>query len=354
MEILKKEQYPEYEAFVRSHINGGFTQSLNWTKVKNNWQSEVVVSRNKWGNIVGGALILIMKMPVVGASMLYCPRGPVCDYRDKEVLKDLLDGALEVAKQYNGYILKWDPCVMADDEETIGILKELGFSFQPGAKHHETIQTRHNYLIRLPQTGTEDDLFMTIGRKSRYCVRYALKNGVECRVCDKKTGLDDFYRIYQDTGARDSFSVRPKEYLERFLDAFGDDIRLYVTYFQEEPITGAITVQYAGKTCHVYGATSNQHRELNANYLMQWEMIRWAFQNHCQIYDFQGVTIDPAEDEHLYGVYMFKKSFKNGELVEYAGEFNYIINPTAYTLVQSAQKAKDTLGSIKKRFSGQR
>ena len=90
------------------------------------------------------------------------------------------------------------------------------------------------------------------------------------------------------------------------------------------------------------------------NYLMQWEMIRWAFQNHCQIYDFQGVTIDPAEDEHLYGVYMFKKSFKNGELVEYAGEFNYIINPTAYTLVQSAQKAKDTLGSIKKRFSGQR
>ena len=51
---------------------------------------------------------------------------------------------------------------------------------------------------------------------------------------------------------------------------------------------------------------------------------------------------------------MFKKSFKNGELVEYAGEFNYIINPTAYTLVQSAQKAKDTLGSIKKRFSGQR
>ena len=92
--------------------------------------------------------------------MLYCPRGPVCDYRDKEVLKDLLDGALEVAKQYNGYILKWDPCVMADDEETTGILKELGFSFQPGAKHHETIQTRHNYLIRLPQTGTEDDLFI--------------------------------------------------------------------------------------------------------------------------------------------------------------------------------------------------
>jgi len=349
MEILQREQYPEYEAFIRSHENGGFTQSIHWPKVKNNWQYEIVASRDENGALKGAMLVLIMKIPLVGTSMLYCPRGPVCDYHDKETLKDLLDGGLEVAKRYNGHILKWDPCVMADDTETIEYLKKLGFSFTPGAKHHDTIQTRHNYLIRLPQEGTEDDLFMTIGRKSRYCVRYAIKNGVECRICDKKEGIDDFYKIYCSTGERDEFSVRPKEYLQRFLDAFGDDVRLYITYYGDEPITGAITVQVAGKTCHVYGATSNEHRDLNANYLMQWEMIRWAFQNHCSIYDFQGVTIDPEENEHLYGVYMFKKSFKNGELVEYAGEFDYIVNPTAYALIQNAQKAKEKVSSMMKK-----
>ena len=82
---------------------------------------------------------------------------------------------------------------------------------------------------------------------------------------------------------------------------------------------------------------------------MQWEMIKWAFENHCSIYDFQGVTIDPEENEHLYGVYMFKKSFKNGELVEYAGEFDYIVNPTAYTLIQNAQKAKEKVSSMMKK-----
>ena len=349
MEILQREQYPEYEEFVRTHPNGGFTQSLNWTKVINNWQFEVVASRNPDGTLRGAMLILIMKMPVLSASLLYCPRGPVCDYHDTQTLKDLLDGGLEVARRYNGYILKWDPCVMAVDQQAISALTGLGFSFIPGAKHHETIQTRHNYLIRLPQSGSEDDLFMTIGRKSRYCVRYAIKNGVECRICDKKAGIDDFYRIYCSTGERDNFSVRPKEYLQRFLDAVGEDVRLYITYYQGEPITGAITVQYAGKTCHVYGATSNAHRDLNANYLMQWEMIKWAFHAGCSIYDFQGVTIDPAEDEHLYGVYMFKRSFKNGELVEYAGEFDYIINPTAYTLIQNAQKAKEKVGALMKK-----
>ena len=34
MEILKPEQYGEYEAFVSSHPNGEFTQSINWQKAR--------------------------------------------------------------------------------------------------------------------------------------------------------------------------------------------------------------------------------------------------------------------------------------------------------------------------------
>ena len=52
MEILKPEQYGEYEAFVSSHPNGEFTQSINWQKVKNNWEFEAVVSRDSQGKIV--------------------------------------------------------------------------------------------------------------------------------------------------------------------------------------------------------------------------------------------------------------------------------------------------------------
>ncbi len=351
-ELLSPEKYPEYEAFVSAHPNGGFTQSVNWTKVKNNWDHAVVVSRDEAGAIRGGMLVLLMKMPVVGASMMYAPRGPVCDYRNRDVLKELLEGALQLAKERNGYIFKIDPCVLADDQETIDLLTGLGFRFTPGAKHHETIQTRHNYQIAFPQGPRDtEQLFMTIGRKSRYCVRYALKAGVECRVCDE-TALDDFYKIYSATGQRDSFSVRPKEYLARFLQAFGTNVRLYVTYYEGEPVSGGITTQFAGKTCHVYGASSDEHRDLNANYLMQWEMIKWAYESGCSLYDFQGVTIDPEEDPHLYGVYQFKKSFKNGALVEYAGEFDYIINPAMHSLVQAAQKVKEKASGLKKNRKG--
>lgn len=45
-EILRPEQYEEYEAFCQNHPRGGFTQSTRWFQVKNNWKGEVVVVRD--------------------------------------------------------------------------------------------------------------------------------------------------------------------------------------------------------------------------------------------------------------------------------------------------------------------
>lgn len=53
MEILRREQYREYEEFVSTHPRGEFMQSSHWQEVKNNWQWEAVVSRNEAGKIVG-------------------------------------------------------------------------------------------------------------------------------------------------------------------------------------------------------------------------------------------------------------------------------------------------------------
>ena len=73
MEILKKEQYPEYEEFCKSHPQGGFTQSTLWYGVKNNWGHEIVVSRNETGEIVGGMSVLIQILNFRKAMQLLQP-----------------------------------------------------------------------------------------------------------------------------------------------------------------------------------------------------------------------------------------------------------------------------------------
>jgi hypothetical protein len=44
---------------------------------------------------------------------------------------------------------------------------------------------------------------------------------------------------------------------------------------------------------YIFGASSNEKRNLMPNHLMQWTMMQWAKDNGCTSYDFRGVP-DPA------------------------------------------------------------
>lgn len=331
MEILRREDYQEYEEFVSNHPRGEFTQSIFWQHVKNNWQFEAVVSRGEDGKIMGACGVLIQRLPILGTSLMYSPRGPVCDPKDLIVLRELKAGIDALAKVYNAYAFKMDPDIPADDTFFIKIMEEMGFRRFYGPDGFETIQARFNY--RLPLAGrTQEDIFMSFHQKTRYNIRLAQKKGVEVRPVGKEY-LDDFMRIYETTGKRDGFNIRPKRYLERMLDALGVHARLYMGFYREQPVCGAITVNYAGKTSYVYGASDNAHRNVMPNYLMQWEMICWALETGCRIYDFQGVAGNTQDKTgHMYGLYRFKRGF-GGHVDELAGEFDYTYRPVTKILV---------------------
>ena len=350
MEILRREQYREYEDFVSRHPRGEFTQSVHWQQVKSNWQFEAVVSRNGEGKIVGACGVLIQKVPLLGTAFMYSPRGPVCDLKDLAVLRELKAGVDVLAGIHNAHTFKIDPDVPADDTFFIKVMEDMGFKRFYGPDGFETIQARFNY--RLPLAGrTEEEVFMGLTQKTRYNVRLAMKKGVEVRPVGKEY-LDDFMRIYATTGQRDGFNIRPKAYLERMLDALGVHVRLYMGFYQGEPVCGAITTNYAGKTCYVYGASDNAHRNVMPNYLMQWEMIRWAIETGCTVYDFQGISGDlENENGHMYGLYRFKRGF-GGRVDELAGEFDYHYKPAVTALIGVGMRLNGTLRTLKRRLKG--
>ena len=72
------------------------------------------------------------------------------------------------------------------------------------------------------------------------------------------------------------------------------------------------------------------------NYLLQWEMIKWAIEAGCDIYDFRGVSGNLDESNPLYGLYRFKKGF-GGEFTEFIGELDYVFNPITYKLIEKGE-----------------
>ncbi len=336
--------------FSNGHKNGCFMQTSMWKNVKDKWGFDAVVSKDDQGKIKGAAVVLNRRMPIVPISVLYVPRGPVCDYDDEKTLLELKEGIDELAKKYKSCELKCDPDVLMSDENFIKLAKKMGFSHNYGPGGFEGVQARFNYRLYL-NGRTEDELFMNLSQPCRRKIRIAMKNGVEIRVCSKNM-LPDFYKLMEVTGKRDDFNIRPISYFERFLDSLNEHARLYMGFYNGQPVCGAISVNFAGKVCYVYGASDNNHRDVMPNYLMQWEMIKWAVETKCSIYDFQGVSGNLSPDNNpVFGLYQFKKSF-NGQLDELAGEFNFVYSKRDKWLLETGIELNRILRKFKRRLKG--
>ena len=89
---------------------------------------------------------------------------------------------------------------------------------------------------------------------------------------------------------------------------------------EEIVLSGAILTFCGKKSYYLYGASSNEFRDLSPNYLMQWTMIKRAIEKGCTSYDFGGVSGYIPEDnvdDHEAGLYEFKKKIWNRNVGNY-------------------------------------
>lgn len=341
-ELVNEKNLAEYEAFVQSHPEGHFCQSSLWAKQKPAWTWQAILCRDAAGKIKGSIAFLIRKMPIVRKKMMYACRGPVCDLDDRETFKELVEAAKKLAKTEKAYVIKIDPDVPSSNTEFVKLLTDCGFKTRDTGKNFEAIQPK--YVFRLYLNGrTEEEVMADFHQKWRYNIRLAIKKGVEIRLCGKEM-VPDFARIMVETGVRDNFATRPPEYFANMLENLGDKCRLYMAFHEGKPIAGTLAILYGDKVWYLYGASSNEHRNLMPNYLLQWSMIQWAIENNCRVYDFRGVSGDISEDNPHYGLYRFKKGF-GGDFTEFVGEYDYVIKKLSYFIAEKGALAYKSLAA---------
>jgi lipid II:glycine glycyltransferase (peptidoglycan interpeptide bridge formation enzyme) len=201
-----------------------------------------------------------------------------------------------------------------------------------------------------------DDLLASFHQKWRYNIRLAERKGVSIKSDCTKDDLRAFYDVLQVTAKRDGFLVRGYSYFETMWDLLVPSgyAKLFLGIYEGQVISGAFDFIIGNRAWYVYGASSNEHRNLMPNHLMQWTAIQWAMEQGCKWYDFRGVSPrrDASEDDdHLQGLNRFKEGF-SPRYVEYIGEYDMVISPLWYWLwvrvkpaVTNMLKAKARAGS---------
>lgn len=325
-------------AFVDSHENSHFLQSPRWAGVKEFWKWRgILVYRD--GRVAGAMSVLIRPL-VLGMSILYAPRGPVCDRNDPFVMSELLVAAEALAAEQGALLLMTDP----DEPYTNGIFRDimdsLGFHEREDVGF-DNIQAQYVFRLSL-RDKNEEQVFENFCSKTRYNIRLALRKGVTIRKFygDERlpeAELDAFTQLMRETAQRDHFIARGKEYYRGVFRSLGKEAVLFMAYLEDTPIAGTIGVFSGRKGWYLYGASSNAHRNVMPNYLLQWEMIRCAMKRYCVFYDFRGVPGDLSEDHPLHGLYRFKKGF-GGDYLKFTGLFVYRFRPILARCFETALK----------------
>lgn len=333
IEIVKQSE--EFEKFNAAHKKGHIFQSEPWAHLKKDWIREIIIVRDDNGEIIAGMSVLVRQLSKY--SLMYSPRGPVCDMDDLASLKQLYNGAMELSCKYNAIELKIDPDI--SDEHHIQNMAAAGFT--PPVKG-EFIQPKVVYRM-LMEGLSSDELMERFHHKTRYNIRLAARKGV---TVSQETNVDEFYRLLLITGERDGFTSRSKEYFQSMIDVLGDDYcRLYVAYYEGKAVAATIALHSGDKTWYIYGASDNAHRNVMPNYLLQMEMINWAIETKSRIYDFRGVT--DYKGDILQGLVTFKKGFSAVETV-FPGEYRVIYKPLVAKGFASAMNIRKLLRKLKK------
>ncbi len=322
--------YKELNEFLSNNPKSHLFQSDEWARVKEKWEHEVIVAR-KNGHITGTMSILLKKMPIVNSYIMYAPRGFVCNPQDKETLEQLTIEAKKIAKKYKAFIFRLDPDIPNKDENFKTLMKSLGYKLKDNIKTiDDVIQPKFVYRLNI-KGKTEEEIFKSFKEKTRYNIRLSLKRNVKIRE-GKKEDIPTFYNILKETSQRDNFFIRDIKYFERIYDTmYPKFAKILIAEYEGKPIAVAMPIYYGNKVWYLYGGSSNEHRNLMSTYLLQWEMIKWALEKGCDIYDFGGVSGYNDKKSSMYGVYHFKSGF-NGEVVEFVDELYIIFNPFINTI----------------------
>lgn len=355
--VIASDEKDAYNRFVSTHPKGHFLQTWEWGQVKafTGWEPIYLVLEEKQA-IVASLLLLKRRLPLPGVnrSIFYSPRGPVADVHDPELLNQLFAAAREVVKKEGGIFLKIDPDVKASDRQFISYLENSGFKRSTSSEGFDGVQP--TFVFRLDITPDEEQLMASFHQKWRYNIRLAERKGVTVREAKDKEDLKLFYRVLQETAKRDRFLIRGYEYFEKIWDYMVPDLaRYFLVEYEGQVIAGSLAMILGEKAWYLYGASSNKHRNVMPNYLMQWHMIKWAKANGCTLYDFRGVPGDLDENNPLYGLYRFKKGF-NGEFTEFVGEWDAVYSPSYYWLWTKAlpmyRGFTHQVADLRKRFKG--
>jgi len=295
---------------------GIFLQSAEWLDFQENFGHKIyrLGLTDDTGAPQSVCGVILNNLPL-NKKYFYIPHGPIGKP------EELIDEIIKISKKENLTFVRLEP----PNNYALPVkryrLREV--------KH---VQPKHILVLDLAKS--EDELLAAMHEKTRYNIRLAEKKNLIL----KNETFEDFWKLTEETTARDKFRPHPKKYYETMLRSVKGDgktgmhVELKVVYSDNTPLAAAIVGYFGDTATYLHGASSHEYRNLMAPYFLHWEILKEARKLGYKFYDLGGI-----DEVKWPGVTRFKKGFGGFE-INYPGTFDLPINKLWYKIYNLAKR----------------
>lgn len=303
-------------------------QSPEWGKFREKTGVKVIKLKN-W-------FLTVHPIPKTPWAILYFPKGPKPD-------KTMLNELRNIGQQEKAILVKLEPNIRADQ-------KTKGFLLANGCRPGQPLFTK--YTFQLDLTKTEEEILAAMKSKTRYNIRLAQKRGVEVLEDNSKKAFEAYLKLTLETTKRQGFYAHAPEYHRLLWETLVPTgmYHLFLAKFQNQILAAYVFFTYDKILYYPYGASTREYQEVMAPYAIFWQAIKFGQKQGCRLFDMWGsLGPNPDSKDPWYGFHRFKEGF-GGELVEFLGTYDLVINPTIYPLYNFANNLRWRLLRLKSRM----
>lgn len=278
-----------------------------------------------------------------GKTVGYYPKGFMPDAEQLAALKQL-------GTQHNALFIKLEPNIAEKVGVPSGHNKIAQFLESHGAVPGRPLFTKYSFQLDLKQS--EEQLLANLNSKTRYNVQLAQKKGVQIVENTTEDGMNTYSAILAETTKRQGFYAHTENYFKQMWQSLGSSgiMRIFEARYENTVVVSWVLFLFNGVLYYPYGASRSVHRDVMASNLMMWEAIRFGKANGCHMFDMWGsLGPEPDENDPWFGFHRFKKGY-GGDLVEFIGTFDLVMDPGLYKIFRLAENVRWKLLRLKNKL----
>ncbi|MEM7214180.1 MAG: peptidoglycan bridge formation glycyltransferase FemA/FemB family protein [Pseudomonadota bacterium] len=304
------------------------------------------VTFRKNAELVGGAVLIVRKIPFSGTGVAMLKWGPIFQKPGTSFDAVMYRATIsclkaEYCKKRKLHLTVVPVAKPETSEHCTKLLPEMDFEKGDGFPAPE------RYIVNVQDSS--EALMTSLDQKWRYNLRKALKNDFSIRVVDPLKGLDEFLDLYSQMIDRKQFHDSSAiNALEKIVKESPEETRpIIVLVSHDSRVTAGGVFHVAGNMAtYMFGATDTRALKLKAGYALHWWVAEYLCeQQGIDWYDLGGNDLDG-------GLHQFKKGFvgKSGHILNSPHRYHFAQSISAKLAGFMAFRVRDLIASASRKL----